>query len=47
MNESAAVLGLQSSDLTGEACALGVSESIMAISTSQSQSTLAPVPPAP
>jgi hypothetical protein len=40
MNESAAILALQSSDLTGEAMAQGVSASTMDISTVQSQSTL-------
>jgi hypothetical protein len=40
MNESAAILALQSSDLTGEAVAQGTSASTMAISTVQSQSSL-------
>lgn len=40
MSESAAILALQSSDLTGEAVAQGTSASTMTISTVQSQSSL-------
>jgi len=40
MQESSAVLGLQSSNLTGSACATGAVESTMAVTTVQTQSTL-------
>jgi hypothetical protein len=40
MQESSAVLGLQSSDLSGAACATGTVDSSMSVTTSQSQATL-------
>ena len=40
MQESSAILGLQSSNLTGSACATGAVESTMAVTTVQTQSTL-------
>ncbi len=40
MQESSAILGLQSSNLTGSACATGAVQSEMAVTTVQTQSTL-------
>jgi hypothetical protein len=40
MQESSAVLGLQSSNLTGSACATGAVDSTMSVSTMQSQAAL-------
>jgi len=40
MQETSAVLGLQSSNLTGSACATGAVQSEMSVSTVQTQSTL-------
>jgi hypothetical protein len=40
MQESSAILGLQSSNLTGSACANGAVQSEMAVTTVQTQSTL-------
>ncbi|OHB67495.1 MAG: hypothetical protein A2Y77_05880 [Planctomycetes bacterium RBG_13_62_9] len=40
MKESSAVLGLQSSDLTGAACATGTVDSTMTVTTTQSQAAL-------
>jgi hypothetical protein len=40
MQETSAVLGLQSSNLTGSACATGVVDSTMQVQTIQTQSTL-------
>jgi len=40
MRESSAVLGLQSSNLTGAACATGAVNSTMSVNTIQTQSTL-------
>jgi len=40
MQESSAILGLQSSNLSGSACATGAVDSTMSVGTMQSQSTL-------
>jgi hypothetical protein len=40
MQESSAILGLQSSDLTGSACATGTTEATMSVTTVQSQMTI-------
>jgi hypothetical protein len=40
MQESSAILGLQSSNLTGAACATGAVDSTMSVSTIQTQASL-------
>jgi hypothetical protein len=40
MSESSAILGLQSSDLVGEACATGTVEASMVVATTQQQSSM-------